>query len=117
VRAAGDKEDGPLADELRKLNDEYTHVEAQAQQIVAQLNRQEDVPTERDVAESLRTVEPLWAELFPAEKERIVRLLVETVSVRPDGLTIRLRPTGLVTLAAEVAPQESEEPEPQEATA
>ena len=67
------------------------------------------MPTERDVAEALRTIEPLWAELFPAEKERIVRLLVEIVSVRPDGLTIRLRPTGLVALAAEVAPQESEE--------
>jgi len=117
VRAAGDRDDGPLADELRKLNDEYTDVETQVQQFEAQLDRQEDVPTEHDVAEALRTVEPLWSELFPAEKERIVRLLVETVSVRPDGLTIRLRPTGLVTLAAEVAPQEAEEPEPQEATA
>jgi site-specific DNA recombinase len=116
-RAAGDKDDGPLADELRKLNDEYTDIEAQVQQIEAQLDQQEDVPSERDVAEALRTVEPLWAELFPAEKERIVRLLVETVSVRPDGLTIRLRPTGLIALAAEVAPQESEECQPQEATA
>jgi site-specific DNA recombinase len=116
VRAAGDTDDGPLADALRKLNGEYTEIEAQVQQIEAQIDQQEDVPTERDVAEALRTVEPLWAELFPAEKERIVRLLVETVSVRPDGLTIRLRPTGLVALAAEVAPQEAEEPERQEAT-
>lgn len=116
VRAGGDKDDGPLADELRKLNDEYTDVEAQVQQLDVRLDQQEEVPTERDVAEALRTVEPLWAELFPAEKERIVRLLVETVSIRPDGLTIRLRPTGLVALAAEVAPQESEETERQEAT-
>jgi len=43
-------------------------------------------------------------------------LLVETVSVRPGGLTIRLRPTGLVALAAEVAPQEPEEPQFQETT-
>jgi site-specific DNA recombinase len=117
VRAAGDKEDGRLAEELRKLNDEYTDVEAQMQQLEAQLDQQEEVPTERDVAEALRTVEPLWAELFPAEKERVVRLLVETVSIRPDGLTSRLRPTGLVALAAEVAPQESQELKPQEATA
>lgn len=115
VRAAGDTDDGPLADELRKLNDEYTDVEAQLQQLDAQLDQQDDVPTERDVAEAFRTVEPLWAELFPAEKERVVRLLVETVSVRPDGLTIRLRPTGLIALAAEVAPQEAVEPEPEEA--
>lgn len=116
VRAAGDTDGGPLADELRKLNDEYTDVEAQVQELEAKLGRQEDVPTERDVAEALRTVEPLWTELFPAEKERIVRLLVETVSVRPDGLTIRLRSTGLVTLAAEVTPDGAEEPQPQEAT-
>ena len=117
VRATGDADDGLLADELRKLNDEYTEVDAQVQELDTRLAQHEDVPTERDVADALRTVEPLWAELFPAEKERIVRLLVETVSVHPDGLTIRLRPTGLVALAAEVAPQETEEPEPQEATA
>jgi len=119
VRAAGDKDEGPLAEELRKLNDEYTDVEAQVQELDAQLDEQEDVPAERDVARALRTVEPLWAELFPAEKERVVRLLIESVNVRPDGLTIRLRPTGLTALAAEVAPQESEQPrqKPQEATA
>jgi len=65
----------------------------------------------------MRTIEPLWEELFPAEKERIVRLLVETVTVRPAGLTIRLRPTGLITLAAEVAPEDVEEPELEEAIA
>ena len=77
---------------------------------------QEDLPTEHDVAEALRTIEPLWAELFPAEREWIVRLLVETVTVRPDALTIRLRPTGMIILAGEVAPETFEEPEPEEAT-
>jgi hypothetical protein len=71
------------------------------------------MPSEQDVAAALRTIEPLWEELFPAEKERIVRLLVETVTVRPDGLSIRLRPTGLITLAAEIG---VEELEPEEAT-
>jgi len=112
VRAAGGKDEGPLADELRKLNDEYTEVETQTQELEGRLDEQEDMPTERDVAEALSTIEPLWAELFPAEKKRIVHLLVERVNVRPDGLSIRLRPTGLVTLAAEVAPQESEGPQP-----
>jgi hypothetical protein len=77
----------------------------------------DDLPSEQDVAEAMRTIEPLWEELFPAEKERIVRLLVETVIVRPDGLQIRLRPMGLITLAAEVAPDAAEEvPELEEAT-
>jgi len=111
VRATDGKAEGALSAELQALNDEYSEVEQQAQRIDAQLDRQEDLPAERDVAEALRTIEPLWAELFPAEKERIARLLVETVTVHPDGLTIRLRPIGLVTLAGEVAPETIEEPE------
>ena len=81
------------------------------------MEREEDIPAERDVAEALRTVGPLWAELFPAEKERIVRLLVETVTVHPEKMTIRLRPVGLIALAAEVGPQDSAAPQTQEANA
>ena len=66
------------------------------------------------MAEALRAVEPLWDRLFPAQKERIVRLLVETVIARPDGLTIRLRTTGLVTLTGELAPATWEESQPAE---
>jgi len=59
------------------------------------------------VAAALKTIDPLWAELFPAEKERLVRLLVESVTVRPDGLSVRLRPGGLTALAAEVQDTET----------
>jgi hypothetical protein len=38
--------------------------------------------------------------LFPAEKERIVKLLVEEVVVSKDGLLIRLRLNGLNSLVA-----------------
>jgi hypothetical protein len=61
------------------------------------------------VAAALRAIDPLWEELFPAEKERIVHLLVESAVVRPDSLTIRLRPTGLMNLAAELAPGQTTE--------
>jgi len=81
-----------------------------------QAAHQDDAPSEQDVAAALRTIEPLWEELFPAEKERIVRLLVDTVTVRPDGLTIRLRPTGLITLADEIAPDTADQPELEETT-
>ena len=104
VRAADGKAEGALSAELRSLNDEYAGAEKRLAELAAQPGGQDDMPSEQDVAEALRTIEPLWEELFPAEKERIVRLLVETVTVRPDGLSIRLRPMGLITLAAEVAP-------------
>jgi len=102
ARATDDKDEGALAAELRSLNKEYAQTEDRLRDIVAG-GGQDDVPSEQDVAHALRTIEPLWEELFPAEKERIVRLLVETVTVKPDGLSIRLRPMGLISLAAEVA--------------
>jgi site-specific DNA recombinase len=117
VRATDGKAEGALSAELRALNDEYADAEKRLEELTAQPGGQDDMPSEQDVAEALRTIEPLWEELFPAEKERIVRLLVETVTVRPDGLSIRLRPTGLITLAAEVAPERAEEPELEEAIA
>jgi hypothetical protein len=47
----------------------------------------------------------LWAELFPAEQARIVRLLVERVDVSVDGLEVRLRAEGLTSLMAELRRQ------------
>ena len=60
-------------------------------------------PTEDDVREALQKLDPLWDELFPAEKERILKLLVEEVVVNPKGLLIRLRLNGLNSLIAELA--------------
>ena len=116
VRADDGKADGALSVELRTLNDEYAQAENRLRELVAEGGAHDDLPSEQDVSAALRTIEPLWEELFLAEKERIVRLLVETVTVRPDVLSIRLRPTGLITLASEVAPDGAEEPELEEAT-
>ena len=60
-------------------------------------------PTEDDVREALQKLDPLWDELFPAEKERIVKLLVQEVVVGQDSLLIRLRLHGLNSLVAELA--------------
>src|SRR4051812_9739434 len=57
--------------------------------------------TEAQVRAALHTFEPLWDELFPAEQARIVQLLVERVSVTPDGIQIRLKTDGLATLVAD----------------
>lgn len=59
-------------------------------------------PTEDDVREALQKLDPLWDELFPAEKERIAKLLVDAVVVNKDGLVIRLRLHGLNALVAEL---------------
>jgi len=47
-------------------------------------------------------LDPLWDELFPAERARIVRLLVERVEVGPEGADIRLRVGGLASLVRDL---------------
>jgi hypothetical protein len=44
----------------------------------------------------------IWDELFPAEQQRIVRSLVERVTVGLDGAEIRLRVEGLASLARDL---------------
>jgi len=51
--------------------------------------------TTDEVRESLQRMDPLWNELFPAERDQIVKLLIEEVVVNSDGLVIRMRLNGL----------------------
>ena len=61
--------------------------------------------TEQEVLLALERIEPLWDELFPAERARIVRLLVDRVDVRADGAAVRLRLDGLGSLVRDMAAQ------------
>jgi hypothetical protein len=56
---------------------------------------------ESEVRDALERLDPVWDELFPAEQQRIVQLLVERVEVREDSLAVRLRADGLRSLASE----------------
>ena len=53
--------------------------------------------------EALGRLDPVWDELFPAEQERIVRLLVERVTVGDAGAQITLNLEGLAGLARDMA--------------
>jgi len=64
---------------------------------------------EREVIGALASLDPVWEELFPAEQERIVQLLVRRVEVGPDGLDLELRAEGLESLAVELRSQERAE--------
>ncbi len=55
------------------------------------------------MSEALERLDPLWDELFPAERARIVRLLVERVEVGPAGADIRLRVAGLANLVRDLS--------------
>lgn len=58
--------------------------------------------SEREVIKAVTAFAPLWDELFPAERARIVRLLVERVDMASDGIRVRLRVAGLHTLAQQL---------------
>jgi hypothetical protein len=57
---------------------------------------------ESEVRDALKRLDPVWAELFPAEQARVIQLLVERVDVSSDGVDIRLRTEGLTNLTAEL---------------
>jgi site-specific DNA recombinase len=58
--------------------------------------------TEADCREALVRLDPLWDELFPVERARIVALLVERVDIGTEGLDVRLRRDGLAGLVNEM---------------
>ena len=53
------------------------------------------------VTVAMTQVDQVWDELFPAEQQRLVRLLVEKVIVTPTNLELRLHPLGIGAIAAE----------------
>jgi DNA invertase Pin-like site-specific DNA recombinase len=58
--------------------------------------------TETEVRRALGELDPLWAQLFPAEQARVIRLLVERVVVSPTGADIHLRVAGLTSLVRDL---------------
>jgi hypothetical protein len=65
--------------------------------------------TEAEVRDALGRLDPLWDELFPGEQERIVRLLVERVTVTEAGAEIRLNLEGLAGLARDMVAKQPRE--------
>ena len=59
--------------------------------------------TEQDVSEAFQNVEGFWEDLFPMERNRLIRLLVDKVEIRETGIDMELRTNGLTTLIAELA--------------
>jgi hypothetical protein len=62
----------------------------------------EDSIDERSIIETLQNFNGLWETLFPAEQSRIVRLLVDRVTVSANGLEVDLRNNGISMLAREL---------------
>ena len=60
--------------------------------------------TEPEVVLALRHLENVWEQLFPGERQRIVHLLIERVTLRNEGIEITWRDVGWCTLVGEMLP-------------
>jgi site-specific DNA recombinase len=60
---------------------------------------------EAQVTVAMTRLDAIWEQLFPAEQQRIVRLLIEKVTVSPSDLEARFRPNGIEVLALELQPE------------
>ncbi len=103
VEDAGAEKFSELNDEIQKTRRMLTEIDERISELT------DGLLTEQDVADALRKLDPVWNELFPSEQHRILRSLVERVTVYPDGLDIRLRAEGIHSIVAEVKGSESEE--------
>jgi site-specific DNA recombinase len=84
-------------DQLRTLDARLAEVRAERQAL--------DHATEPKLRAALSAFTPVWEHLFPAERERVLRLLIEQITYDPDTgeADIDLRPAGITTLAKEAA--------------
>lgn len=59
--------------------------------------------TERDISEAFQNIEKFWDVLYPAERNRLIRLIVEKIEVRETGIDMEVRTRGLAILITELA--------------
>lgn len=97
-RLPADVVETAVVQEIRRL--------VRAPEIVAKavMAVKQEVPTvrERDVVAALNRFAEVWSALLPAEQARIIRLLIERVTVTRDGLAVDLRADGLGSVVSEM---------------
>lgn len=70
------------------------------------IQNNDDTVTEYEVHSNLSDIVPVWKELYPAEKKRILKLMIEKVIVNYEFVDIRIRASGMDSLARELDEQD-----------
>ena len=99
MRLAAAMVDGAVIAEMRRI---IGSSEIATRVIEAQ-RRQDGATDERAIVAALQRFNDLWDALYPAEQARIVRLLVDRVTVGPAGMAVDLRNNGIATLVRDLA--------------
>jgi len=102
VLSVGDgDEEGTMAEELKRLNGELKALERAIGEMGAAPQSGGPLETDR-VSKALRAVDPVWDVLYPQEQQRIVKLLVEQITVSTTGIDIRFRTNGIEQIVEEL---------------
>lgn len=97
VRAGGDP------GQIMTLNEKASSIGGRLDQVERELaGLGMERITEHDVAEAFGTLEELWDVLFPAEKYRLVHMLVERITVWLDGIDLKLKAVGVAGLVSDL---------------
>ena len=114
-----DEERRVMADELaeverqleeQKLNRDIPGMREAAKKLIP-LKKQlqewdESVATEEDIFTAFEDIQTLWDHLFPLEKEELIKLLIQKVEVREDGIDIEFKADAITSLVTELTAQE-----------
>jgi hypothetical protein len=65
---------------------------------VREVNTQRPTVEEPHAVGALQSIDAIWEELFPAEQAKVLHTLVERITVRKDGITIKWHDKGLNNL-------------------
>jgi site-specific DNA recombinase len=98
LRLPADMVETTVVREVRRL----VHTPEVVAQAIAAARREAPDIDQRDVVAAVDRFTEIWSALFPAEQARIVKLLVERVTVTADGLAVDLRTEGLGTVVREM---------------
>ncbi len=94
----------PSSAKLGEVEAEYDTVTRRLEQLRAELAAiDHQAIDEKDLKAALASFEPVWQELFPAERARILHLLIEEVRYDAEAaeVAITFRPGGVRSLARE----------------
>jgi len=96
---------GFVAEEIARMERQVADLQRRLSLVVAELDLLEKTPTtEAGLLAELGTLDRIWNELFPAERERLLHMIVEKITVHEDGLVLVLKADGLSGVIEELAP-------------
>jgi DNA invertase Pin-like site-specific DNA recombinase len=98
ARLPGAMVEGAVIAEMRRL----VATSEVASRVIDACRQADAALDERTTLEALRDFKALWERLIPAEQSRIVRLLVQRVTVSSQGLNVDLHKNGIAMLAREL---------------